>query len=111
MAKDVGHILGMIFIPSSAGNFLSGLFDNGIIQEEKDNGASFNLEGMEEFLQSQGQDGIHGPGILSQETGEAGKRSGKKRARQRLDHGRGVPFFPQLDEANNKRKKELERGA
>ena len=84
----------------AAGNLLSRFGDKGIVQEEKDDGAGFNPEGLKEFSEGHGQDLIHGPGILSQETGETGERSGKERASQ-LDHGRGVPFFSQLDEANN----------
>jgi hypothetical protein len=109
VAKDIREVLGMILIPSAAGNLLSRFFDNRIVQEEKDDGARFNLEGLEEFLEGQGQDLIPGPGILSQETGETGERSGKKRASQRFNHGRGVPFFSQLDEAKNERGKEFER--
>jgi len=81
------------------------------IQKKKDDGTGFNLERLEEFLQSQGQDFIHGPGILSQETSDTGERSGKKRASQSLDHGGGVSFFSQLDEAHNEGRKEFERGA
>jgi hypothetical protein len=65
---------------------------------------------LEEF-RPLNKDFIPGPGIFSQETGEAGERSGKKRASQRLDRGGGVNFFPQLDETNNEGRKELERGA
>ena len=62
-------------------------------------------------MESRSQDLIHVPGILSEEPGEAGKRSGQERARQRLDHGGGVSFFSQLDEAHNEGRKEFERGA
>lgn len=111
VAKDIRQVLSMILIPSAAGDLLSCFFDNRIIQEEKDDGAGFNLEGMEEFCEGHGQDFIPGPGIFPQETGEAGERAGKKRASQRLDRGGGVNFFPQLDETNNEGRKELERGA
>lgn len=111
VAKDIGQVLGMILIPTASGNLLPGFFNNRIVQEEKDDRAGLNLKGMEEILKSQGQDLIHSPGILSQETGEAGEGSGEEGASQRLDHGRGVPFFSQLDEANNERRKEFKRGA
>ena len=110
VAKDICQVLGMILIPTASGNFLPGFFDNRIVQEQKDNRAGLNLKGMEEFLKRQGQDLIHSPGILSQEPGEAGDGSGKERASQRLDHGGGVSFFSQLDEAHNEGRKEFERG-
>ncbi len=98
----------MIFIPSAAGDFLPCFLDNRVVQEKKDNGAGFNLEGMEEFMESRSQDLIHGPGILSEEPGETGEGSGKERASHRLDHGGGVSFFSQLDEAHDEGRKEFE---
>ena len=71
----------------------------------------FFYHDLPSYLRSHSQDLIPGPGILSQEPGEAGEKTGKKRASQRLDCGGGVNFFPQLDEANNEGRKELERGA
>jgi len=111
VAEDIGQVLGMILIPSASGDLLPRFLDNRVVQEKKDDGAGFNLEGMEEFMESRSQDLIHGPGILSEEPGETGERSGKERARQRLDHGGGVPFFPQLNEAHNEGRKDFERGA
>jgi len=72
VAKDVSQVLGMILIPSAAGNLLPCFLDNRIIQEKKDDGARLNLEDMEELLKSRSQDLIHGPGILAQEPGETG---------------------------------------
>jgi len=56
-------------------------------------------------MESRSQDLIHVPGMLSEEPGEAGERSGKERASQRLDHGGGVSFFSQLDEAHDEGRK------
>ena len=109
--KDISHILGMILIPSAAGDLLPCFFDNRVVEKKKDDGADINLEGMEELMESRSQDLIHGPGIFSEKPGETGERSGKERARQRLDHGGGVPFFPQLNEAHNEGRKDFERGA
>jgi len=111
VAKDIGQVLGMILIPTASGDFLPGFFDDRIVQEQKDDRAGWNLKGMEEILQSQDQDLIHRPGILSQKPGEAGEGSGKERAGQGSDHGGGVSFFSQLDEAHNEGRKEFERGA
>jgi len=111
LAEDISQVLGMILIPSAAGDLLPRFLDNRVVQEKKDDGAGFNLEGMKEFMDSRSQDLIHSPGILSKEPGEAGEGSGEKRARQRLDHGGGVPFFAQLDEAHDEGRKEFERRA
>jgi len=101
----------MILIPSTAGDLLPRFFDNRVVQEKKDDGAGFNLEGMKEFMDSRNEDLIHGPGILSEEPGETGEGSGKERARQGLDHGGGVPLFSQLNEAHDEGRKEFERRA
>ena len=98
-------------MPSASGDLLSRFLDNRVVQEKKDDGAGFNLEGMKEFMDSRSQDLIHGPGIPSEEPGEAGEGSGKERASQRLDRGGGVPFFSQLDEAHDEGRKKFERGA
>jgi hypothetical protein len=110
VAEDIRQVLGMILIPSASGDLLPRFLDKRVVQEKKDDGAGFNLEGMEEFIESRSQDLIHGPGIFPEEPGEAGERSGKERARQRLDHGGGVPFFPQLNKAHNEGRKDFERG-
>jgi len=109
VAEDIRQVLGMILIPSTTGNLLSRFFEDRIIQEEKDDRAGFNPKGMEEFLQSNLQDLIHGPRIFSQEASEAGERSAEKGAGQGLDHGGGMGFFAQLDETGNKRGEESKR--
>ena len=111
VAKDICQVLGMILIPTAAGDFLPGFFDNCIVQEQKDDRGELDLKGMEEILKRQVQNLIHRPNILSQEPGEAGEGSGQERTGQRLDLERGVSFFSQLDEAHNEGRKELERGA
>ena len=110
VAEDMGQVMGMILIPSTAGELFPGFLNNRIVQEKKDDRTGFNLKGMEELMQSRSQDLIHGPGILSEEAGETRERSGKERARQRLDHGGGVPFFPQLDETHDEGGKEFKGG-
>jgi hypothetical protein len=107
----MGQVLGVILIPGATGHFLSCFFDNRIVQKKKDDGASLNLEGLEEFLGSDSQHLIEGPAILSQESGETGEGSGEEGSRQGLDSGGGVPFFSQLDEAQNKGRKEFKRRA
>jgi hypothetical protein len=102
VTKDIGHVLGMILIPRATGNLLPRFGQERIIQKKKDEGAGLNLEGLEEFLEGRSQDLIHGPNILSQETGKAGERSQNKGTGQGSDHGRSMGFFSQLDKANNK---------
>ena len=43
VAKDVGHILGMIFVPRAPLNLLATLLGNRIIDDEKDNRVGFNV--------------------------------------------------------------------
>jgi len=110
VAEDISQVLGMILIPSAAGDLLPRFLNNRVVQEKKDDGAGFNLEGAEKLMESRSQDLIHVPGILSQEPGEAGERSGKERERQGLDHGGGVPLFPQLNETHDEGRKDFKRG-
>lgn len=107
VAEDIGQVLGMILIPSAAGHLLPRFLNNRVVQEKKDDGAGFNLEGMKEFIDSRIQDLNHGPGILCEKSGETGEGSGKERARQGLDHGGGVPFFSHLDEGYNEGRKKF----
>lgn len=48
VAKDIGDVLGVIFIPGASGNLLAGLLHEGVIQEQKDDGAGLNIESLEE---------------------------------------------------------------
>jgi len=82
-----------------------------VVQEKKDDGAGLNLEGLKEFVDSRSQDLICGPGIFSEKPGKTGERSGEEGTRQRLNHGRGMPFFSQLDKAHDEGRKDFERGA
>ncbi len=111
VAENISQVLGMILIPSAAGDLLPRFLDNRVVQEKKDDGAGFNLEGMEELMDSRSQDLIQGPGIFSEEPGKAGERSGEEGPRQRLNHRGGMPFFPQLDKAHDERRKDFEGGA
>ncbi len=109
MAKDVGQILGMIFIPGTPWNLFARFFHDRIIQEKKEERTGLNPQGVKELMQSRLQDLLHRPGVLSQKTGETGKRSLQEGTTKGLNHGRGVNLLAQLDEADNKRGEELER--
>jgi hypothetical protein len=69
------------------------------------------LKGSKKFFKSHCQDLILGPSILSQKPGEVGEGSRKKREGRGLHPGRSVPFFYQLDETKNERRKDFKRGA
>lgn len=99
----------MIFIKGVSRDLPPRLFDNRVVQQQKDNGAGFNLEGMEELMESRKQNFIIILGILSEGPGEIAEGSGKKRSRQGLDHGGGLIIFSQLDKANDEGRKEFER--
>ena len=109
VAEDIGQVLGMIFMPSTPWDLLPCFLNNRVVQDKKEDRADLNLKGVEELMQSRGQDLIHGPGILSEEASETGEGSGKERSRQRLDHRGGVPFFSQLDKPHDEGRKDFER--
>ena len=64
---------------------------------------------MEELGQSDLCDLLHGPDILSEESGETGKRAAKKGVTEGSDHGAGVGLFARLNKADNIGRKHLER--
>ena len=75
MAKDIGHILGMIFMPSTPGDLVACFLDQGIIDNKKEDGVGFNSQNPKELVQGGLDHLFHGPEVLSQEAGEAGKRA------------------------------------
>jgi hypothetical protein len=101
MAKDIGHILGMIFMPSTPGDFLACLLDQGVINNKEEDRLGFDSQGIEELVQGGFHNFFHRPDVLPQEPGETGERSVKKGARKGLNHRRSVDFFAQLNEAHN----------
>jgi hypothetical protein len=96
-------------MPGISWNLLSRLLGNGVIHDKKEYRMGFDPQIMEELGQSDLRDRFHGPDIFSQESGEAAKRSVKKGKTEGLNHGGGVGFFFQLDEADDKGGKEAER--
>ena len=109
MAKDSGHIPGMIFIPGTPWNLFSRFFGDRIIHDEKERGMGFNPQRMEEPLQSDPHNFLQGPSVLPQETGKAGKRPLHKGCAKGMNHGGGVDLLAQLNEADDKRGEELKR--
>jgi len=48
MAKDVGHILGMILVPAASRNLFSTLLSNGVIDDKKNHATGFDAQRIEE---------------------------------------------------------------
>ena len=108
VAKNI-LVLRMIFMPGTSWNLLTCLLDDRVIHDKKEDRMSFDPQGVEELVQSGPCDLLHGPDVLSQESGKTGERSVEKRMSKGLNHGRSVHFFAQLDKANDKGGKDLER--
>ena len=108
MAKDVGHILSMIFMPGTPRDFLACLLDQGVIDNKEQDRLGFDSQGREELMQSDFDNLFHSPDVLPQEPGETGEGSVEKGARNRLNHRRRVDFFAQLNEAHNEGREHFE---
>ncbi len=111
MAKDIGHVLGMILMPTTAGNLLTCLFNKSVIHDKKEDIPGRDPQRLEELMQSGLRDLLHSPKVFSQESSKAGERSTQERTGEGLDHGGSVNFFPQLDETDNKGTEQFERGS
>ncbi len=109
MAEDIGHVLSMILIPTAPWNLFPCLLDKGIIDDEKQNRRGFDLQGVEELVQSRLHHLLRGPNALSQESGKTGKRSVQERQAEGLNHRGSMNFFAQLDKADEKGREEFER--
>ena len=109
MAKDIGHVLGMILMPTTARNLLTCLFNKGVIHDKKENIPGRDPQRLEELMQGGLRDPLHSPKVFSQESSKAGKRSAQERMSKGLHHGGSVDFFPQLDETDDKGREDFER--
>jgi hypothetical protein len=110
MAKDIGHVLSMILMPSTAGNLLAGLLGQRVIHDKKDNVSDCNPQRLKEFKQSSLGDLLCRPFVLSQESSKAAKGSTQDRMlNQGADHRGSVNFFAQLDETDDEAREELKR--
>lgn len=109
VAKDIGHLLGMILIPSTSGNLFPCLFDDRVIDDKEEDGASLDSQGTEESLHGDLSQLLGGPTTFSEETSEGGKGSLEIGMGQRLNHGGGVSFLSQLDESHNESGEDSER--
>ena len=101
MAKDIGHVLSMVFMPATSGDMVPCLLNERIIDNKKENRLGRDSQDTEELLQRRLGHLLHSPTVLSQESGKAGEGSMQERKRKGLNHGRGVNFFAQLDETDD----------
>src|SRR4030067_245399 len=101
MAKDISHILSMIFMPGTPRDSLACLLDQSVIDNKEQNRLSLNSQGGKELKQSGFDNLFHSPDVLPQEPGETGEGSMEEGLRKRLNHRRGMDFFAQLNEAHN----------
>ena len=102
MAKDSGHILGMILMPTTAGNLFTCLFNKAVIHDKKEDIPGRDTHGLEELIQGGLRDFLHSPNAVSQESSKTGERSAQERTAKQLHHRGRVGFFPQLDKTDNK---------
>src|SRR4030043_2349059 len=109
MAKDIGHVLGMILMPTTARNLLACLFNKGVIHDKKDNIPGSDPQRLEELMQSGLRDLLHSPKVFSQKSSKAGERSPEDRMSRGLHHGGSVEFFSQLDETDDKAREDFKR--
>ena len=103
MAKDVGHILSMIFVPGTPRDFFPCLLDQGVIDNKEEDRLGVNAQGIEKLVQGGLDNLFHSPDVLPQESGETGEGSVKKGIGKGLNHRRSVNLFAQLNEAHNER--------
>ena len=111
VAKDVGQVLGMVFMPSTSRDLLAGFLHEGIIHQKKEDRVGFDAEGMKETLPGDFPNFLPCPGVISQKAGETGEGSFMKRAPKDSNQGGSMGFLPELDKADHKCGEELVRGA
>jgi len=110
MAKNIGHVLGMILMPTTAWNLLACLFSKRVIHDKKEDIPDSNPQRLKESMQSGPRDLLHSPTVFSQEPGKVGeRRMGQDRMNKGSYHGGSVNFFPQLDETDDKGREEFKR--
>ena len=108
MAKDVGHILSMVFMPGTSRDCFPCLLDQGVIDNKEQDRLGFDSQGREELIQSRFDNFFHFPDVLPQEPGETGEGSMQEGPRNRLNHRRGMDFFTQLNEPHNEGREHFE---
>jgi len=97
------QIFSMILIPGAPRNLFTCLSNDGIIDKEKEDRVSFDMQFMEELLQFDLYDFFLGPNVFTQESCEACKGSLDRGATEGFDHRGGMSLFSQSDESCDKR--------
>ncbi len=101
MAKDIGHVLSMVFMPATSWDVASCLVNERIIDNKKENRLGRNSQDTEELLQRRLGHLLYSPTVLSQKSGKAREGSMQEGRRKGLHHGRSMNFFAQLDETDD----------
>jgi len=109
MAKDIGHVLGMILVPATARNLFPGLLNQAVIHDKKQDIPGCDPQCLEELTQGGLRNLLDRPDALAQKTGEAAERPAQERMGKGLHHGGSMDFFAQLDEADNKGREDFKR--
>jgi len=109
MAKDVGHVLSMILMPTTTGNLLAGLLSQRVIHDKKQDIPGGNPQGLKELIQGDLQCLFDSPNVFSEEARETAERSVQERTSQGLHHGGRMSFFAQLDKTDDKAREDSER--
>ena len=109
MTKDVGHVLCMVFMPTTSGDGVSCLVNERVINDKKENRSGCDSQDAEELLQCHLGHLLGSPTVLSQKPGKAWEGSMQEGKREGLHHGRSVNFFTQLDETDDEGCKEFKR--
>jgi hypothetical protein len=105
VTKEPSHILIMIPIPGASRNLFTCLSNEGIIDKEKEDRVSFDMQFMEELSQFDSDDFFLGPRVFSQESCEACDGSLDRGRTEGFDHRGGMGFFSLSDESHDKRGK------
>jgi hypothetical protein len=75
MPKNVGQIMGMIFMPAASGDLFAGLWGQGIIDQEEEDRTCFDLKGIEKSFQGGLNELFVVPDIGDQKPGKTGQGS------------------------------------
>ena len=109
MAKDVGHVLSMILMPTTTGKLLASLLSQRVIHDKKQDIPGGNPQRLKELIQGDLQSLLDSPNVFSKEARETAERMAQERASQGLHHGGCMGFFAQLDKTDDKARKDSER--
>jgi len=111
VAKEIGQVLGMVFMPGTSRDLLAGLLHEGIVHQKKEGRVGFNPEGLEEAHKGDRKNFLHRPGIFSQKASKTGEGALQEGAAEGSNQRGGMSFLSQLDEADHKGGEKFKRRA